>query len=319
MSTETITVLFTDLVGSTALLSRVGEQRAEMLRREHFALLRAVIDETDGREIKNMGDGLMVVFASTRAALGAAVAMQQRLDARDRGGGPTGCRCGWASATGTPRTTRATTSGCRWWRRHAVVRVGGRWADPHHRDRRPRCPHRATTIGSSRSATSTSRAWTSRWAPPRWCGTGGREPLSGAVALPAGSSGRAPSSSGVTPSADPVGRARACEHLRRGQSRCWSAASRASASRPWYARPRTRPTSRTPSCCTAGATRSWPCPTSPGARPCATWWPAAPTPGWPMCARRSYDSSPRCAPGVPTSTNRPPPTPTPSGTCCSRW
>ena len=39
MATETITVLFSDLVGSTELLSRVGEAVADDLRREHFSLL----------------------------------------------------------------------------------------------------------------------------------------------------------------------------------------------------------------------------------------------------------------------------------------
>jgi class 3 adenylate cyclase len=84
MSTEMITVLFTDLVGSTELLSRVGEDQGDALRRDHFALLRAVITETGGREIKNVGDGVMVVFSSASAAVAAAVAMQQRIEIRNR-------------------------------------------------------------------------------------------------------------------------------------------------------------------------------------------------------------------------------------------
>jgi class 3 adenylate cyclase len=79
MSTETITVLFTDLVGSTALLSRVGAARADVLRREHFAMLRQAIARTRGREIKNLGDGLMVAFGSVVGALDAAVLMQKGL------------------------------------------------------------------------------------------------------------------------------------------------------------------------------------------------------------------------------------------------
>ena len=38
--TETVTVLFTDLVGSTELASRLGHDTYEVLRREHFASLR---------------------------------------------------------------------------------------------------------------------------------------------------------------------------------------------------------------------------------------------------------------------------------------
>src|SRR6476619_2967539 len=88
LAAETITVLFTDLVGSTDLLSRVGEARADELRREHFGLLRAAITEHGGREVKNLGDGLMVVFDGVAAALDAAVAMQQAITARPEGSEP---------------------------------------------------------------------------------------------------------------------------------------------------------------------------------------------------------------------------------------
>lgn len=80
---ETVTVLFTDLVGSTELLSRVGEERAEQLRREHFALLRQAVADHGGREVKSLGDGLMVVFESVTGALAAGAAMQQALRARN--------------------------------------------------------------------------------------------------------------------------------------------------------------------------------------------------------------------------------------------
>src|SRR3954451_20511337 len=81
---ETVTVLFTDLVGSTGLASRVGPGAAEELRREHFALLRAPVEETEGLEVKNVGDGLMVVFRSSSRAVRCAVEMQQALDQRNR-------------------------------------------------------------------------------------------------------------------------------------------------------------------------------------------------------------------------------------------
>jgi SARP family transcriptional regulator, regulator of embCAB operon len=77
MATETVAVLFTDLVDSTGLMSRFGEEQAESLRRAHMALLRSSIALHGGREIKNLGDGLMVSFASPSAAIAAAVGMQQ--------------------------------------------------------------------------------------------------------------------------------------------------------------------------------------------------------------------------------------------------
>src|SRR5918912_2836422 len=83
--TETIAVLMTDLVGSTALASSVGPVAAEALRQEQFALLREAIDEAGGREVKNLGDGLMVVFGSASAAVESGVGMQQRIERRNRG------------------------------------------------------------------------------------------------------------------------------------------------------------------------------------------------------------------------------------------
>ncbi len=83
-SVETVSVLFTDLVGSTGLASRIGPAAAEELRREHFALLREAIEATSGREVKNVGDGLMVVFTSAAAAVECAVGMQQRIEHRNR-------------------------------------------------------------------------------------------------------------------------------------------------------------------------------------------------------------------------------------------
>jgi class 3 adenylate cyclase len=83
-SVETVTILITDLVGSTGLESRIGPAAAEELRREHFGLLREVIDEAGGRELKNTGDGLMAAFGSAAAAVSCAVSAQQRFERRNR-------------------------------------------------------------------------------------------------------------------------------------------------------------------------------------------------------------------------------------------
>lgn len=84
MATEMVTVMFTGLVGSTALLSEVGEQATEELRREHFALLRAAVEPAGGREVKNLSDGLMVVFPSAADAVAAGVAVQRAFERRNR-------------------------------------------------------------------------------------------------------------------------------------------------------------------------------------------------------------------------------------------
>jgi DNA-binding NarL/FixJ family response regulator/class 3 adenylate cyclase len=74
---EFVTILFTDLVGATALFDRRGDEAADELRRERFAALRRAIAEHGGREVKSTGDGLMVAFTSAVAAVRCAIAMQQ--------------------------------------------------------------------------------------------------------------------------------------------------------------------------------------------------------------------------------------------------
>ncbi len=76
-SWATATVLFTDLVGSTELMSQLGDRAFDDLRRGHFAALSKAVAAHDGEEIKNTGDGLMAVFPSAAEAVEAAVAMQQ--------------------------------------------------------------------------------------------------------------------------------------------------------------------------------------------------------------------------------------------------
>ena len=75
--TETITVLFTDLVGSTEISYEISPDAADELLRVHFSVLRQAIAGSGGVEVKGLGDGVMAVFRSTSAALSCAVAMQQ--------------------------------------------------------------------------------------------------------------------------------------------------------------------------------------------------------------------------------------------------
>jgi class 3 adenylate cyclase/tetratricopeptide (TPR) repeat protein len=86
LTIENVAVLFTDIVGSTELSQRLSPDAADELRRGHFSILRQAIAESGGTEVKNMGDGLMVVFASASAALACGVTMQQGVerDNRDR-------------------------------------------------------------------------------------------------------------------------------------------------------------------------------------------------------------------------------------------
>src|SRR5438128_223427 len=74
----------TDLVDSTALASAVGPARAEELRGVHFGILRAAVEATGGFEVKNLGDGMMLMFTSTSRAIACAVDIQRSIDRTNR-------------------------------------------------------------------------------------------------------------------------------------------------------------------------------------------------------------------------------------------
>ncbi|GAC1529886.1 MAG: hypothetical protein NVS3B12_03730 [Acidimicrobiales bacterium] len=85
---QIVTLLFTDLAGSSALLHRLGDEAGEEMRRLHFGILREAVEENGGQEVKNLGDGLMVVFDSGAAASRSAIAMQQAIARHNCAGGP---------------------------------------------------------------------------------------------------------------------------------------------------------------------------------------------------------------------------------------
>src|SRR5690242_17203122 len=82
----TVTVLFSDLVGSTELLASMGEAPFDEFRRRHFAALRSAVEHHRGEEIKTLGDGILAVFGSAADALAGAVAIQQAVDRQSWGG-----------------------------------------------------------------------------------------------------------------------------------------------------------------------------------------------------------------------------------------
>ena len=84
MSRQNVTVLFTDMVDSTVVATSMSPDDADELRRQHFTLLRRAIASTDGVEVKNLGDGLMVAFQSASAALACATEMQQAIELDNR-------------------------------------------------------------------------------------------------------------------------------------------------------------------------------------------------------------------------------------------
>ena len=79
-----VSILFTDLVGSTELAADVGDVVADELRRSHFVDLRAAIAATGGTEVKTIGDAIMVSYRGAADALAGAVAMQRAVERRNR-------------------------------------------------------------------------------------------------------------------------------------------------------------------------------------------------------------------------------------------
>lgn len=72
-----LAVLFTDLVGSTAMTSRLGDELAQALVRQHDSIVRAALGEHGGTLVKHTGDGAMASFPSVSAALRAALDVQR--------------------------------------------------------------------------------------------------------------------------------------------------------------------------------------------------------------------------------------------------
>jgi class 3 adenylate cyclase/tetratricopeptide (TPR) repeat protein len=81
---DTLSVLFTDLVGSTESRARLGEDAADRLRRTHDELLTHAVNRCGGSVVKGLGDGILATFASAADAVAAAVAIQQAADSHGR-------------------------------------------------------------------------------------------------------------------------------------------------------------------------------------------------------------------------------------------
>jgi class 3 adenylate cyclase/DNA-binding NarL/FixJ family response regulator len=73
----TLTILFTDVEGSTAFRSRAGDAAGNRVIATHEQLVAEEVARHDGRHVKSLGDGCLAVFPSPRRALECAVAVQR--------------------------------------------------------------------------------------------------------------------------------------------------------------------------------------------------------------------------------------------------
>ena len=78
LPTGTVTLLFTDMEGSTRLLQQLGERYTDLLE-EYRQLLRAAFQRWNGNVVDRQGDAFFVAFARTTDAVSGAVAAQRAL------------------------------------------------------------------------------------------------------------------------------------------------------------------------------------------------------------------------------------------------
>jgi class 3 adenylate cyclase len=72
-----LAVVFTDVVGSTAMGEELRDDLMNEVRRPHFAQSRKLIEEYKGREIRTIGDNFMAAFRSVEKSLDHAIALQK--------------------------------------------------------------------------------------------------------------------------------------------------------------------------------------------------------------------------------------------------
>jgi predicted ATPase/class 3 adenylate cyclase len=77
-SVGTVTLLFSDIEGSTRLLQSLGEAYGDLLSRHHD-VIRGAVAEANGRVIDTAGDGFFVAFDRARDAIAAAVSAQRAI------------------------------------------------------------------------------------------------------------------------------------------------------------------------------------------------------------------------------------------------
>jgi class 3 adenylate cyclase len=78
------TVLFTDIVNSTSLTQKLGDEMAMEFLRVHDRIVREALTAAKGREVKHTGDGIMASFVSAAAAVRCAMQIQRELARRER-------------------------------------------------------------------------------------------------------------------------------------------------------------------------------------------------------------------------------------------
>jgi class 3 adenylate cyclase len=86
--TGTRTVLFTDIVGSTDMTQRLGDDVSFALLSSHDGIVRGAVWANSGREVKHTGDGIMASFLSAAGAVRCAMSVMQDVAAHSSNAHP---------------------------------------------------------------------------------------------------------------------------------------------------------------------------------------------------------------------------------------
>lgn len=95
MGIQTMAVLFTDLIGSTAMYSRTGDAPAFRIVTDHFAVIQSIVARHDGTIVKTIGDAVMAAFVDPVECFDAALELDDSVQTLSADGEPLRLRVGF--------------------------------------------------------------------------------------------------------------------------------------------------------------------------------------------------------------------------------
>jgi len=76
---EQTTIMFTDIVSSTDIVTEIGDTQARNLFYQHDKIIKELVNKYRGTELQNLGDGFMLSFPSATSAIQCACALQSAI------------------------------------------------------------------------------------------------------------------------------------------------------------------------------------------------------------------------------------------------
>jgi class 3 adenylate cyclase len=92
---ETMAVLFTDLIGSTAMYAKTGDAGAFRIVNDHFDVVRDIVGRHEGAMVKTIGDAVMAVFVDPAKCFDAALELDESIRTISADGEPLRMRVGF--------------------------------------------------------------------------------------------------------------------------------------------------------------------------------------------------------------------------------